>query len=148
MNKTDIKVKFCGVFPYPSYQPTKQGDAGLDLRSQEDLVLKVGEARTVKTGLSMAIPLGVAGFVCSRSGLAARNQVTVLGAPGIVDSGYRGEICATLINQGKEDFVIKAGDRIAQLLLVSHIMNRANFVSVEELDKTERGDTGFGSSGV
>ena len=141
-----IPVKFVGEVRYPSYKPTKAGDAGLDLRTQIDFDLHAGECNTIPTGLAMAIPVGVVGMVCSRSGLAAKNQVEVLGAPGIVDSGYRGEIRVTLKNHGKKDIHFRKGDRIAQILFVSHVMDSAELVSVAELDETERGADGFGST--
>ena len=141
-----IPVKFIGEVVYPSYTPAKEGDAGLDLRTQIDFTLEAGECKNIPTGLSMAIPMGVVGMVCSRSGLAAKYQIEVLGAPGIVDSGYRGEIRVTLKNHGTEAVPFVKGDRIAQILFVSHVMNNAELIDVGELDKTERGSGGFGST--
>lgn len=143
-----LPIKFVGSYRYPSYAPTKAGDAGLDLRTQEDFTLKSGECRNVPTGLCMAIPIGMVGMVCSRSGLAAKYQIEVLGAPGIVDSGYRGEVRVTLKNHGTEDVSFKAGDRIAQILFVVHSMPSIVFEEVDELDDTERGTGGFGSTNL
>ena len=143
-----VSVKSVGVYKYPSYETAKPGDAGLDLRTQIDFTLKAGESRNIPTGLCMAIPLGLVGMVCSRSGLAAKHQIEVLGAPGIVDSGYRGEIRVTLKNHGTEDVSFKTGDRIAQLLFVNHSMPAISFQEVEELDETERGAGGFGSTSL
>lgn len=142
----EIPVKFVGRYPYPSYKPAKAGDAGLDLRTQKEFVLYPGECMNIPTGLCMSIPSGVVGMVCSRSGLAAKYQVEVLGAPGIVDSGYRGEIRVTLKNHGTQAVTFAEGDRIAQILFVAHHMEDAVLKEVEELDETERGTGGFGST--
>jgi dUTP pyrophosphatase len=122
------------------------GDAGADLISTEELTLTPGQTKLVKTGTSVAIPESMVGMVCSRSGLAAKNAIFVLNAPGIIDSGYRGEIGVVLHNAGEEWFAIKPGDRIAQLVFVRHVV--VDFNQVESLDETERGDGGFGSTGV
>lgn len=143
---TDICIKHVGEVEYPFYGPTKPGDAGLDLRTQIDFSLKAGECKTIPTGLCMAIPEGLVGMVCSRSGLAAKYQIEVLGAPGIVDSGYRGEVRVTLKNHGSEEVHFNPGDRIAQILFVRQLMSEIRFHSVNELDSTERGSNGFGST--
>lgn len=122
------------------------GDAGADLISTEELTLTPGQTKLVKTGTLVAIPESMVGMVCSRSGLAAKNAIFVLNAPGIIDSGYRGEIGVVLHNAGEEWFAIKPGDRIAQLVFVRHVV--VGFNQVESLDETERGDGGFGSTGV
>lgn len=121
------------------------GSAGADLCSSTDIKLYPGETKLVKTGINISIPLGYAGFVCSRSGLALKNNVFVLNAPGIVDSDYTGDVGVILHNAGDNIFNIKVGDRVAQLLIVKceHFM----FNEVAELQKTERGDGGFGSTG-
>ena len=148
--ETDIRipVRFIGTFPYPSFTPAKPGDAGFDLRAQEDFLLRAGECKTIPTGLCMAIPEGIVGMVCSRSGLAARAQIEVLGAPGIVDSGYRGEIKVTLKNHGTDDVSFCGGDRIAQILFVCHVMTNTTLKVVDMLDETERGTGGFGSTNL
>ena len=121
------------------------GSAGADLCSSVDTKLYPGETKLVKTGINISIPLGYAGFVCSRSGLALKNNIFVLNAPGIVDSDYTGDVGVILHNAGDNIFNISVGDRVAQLLIVKceHFV----FNEVVELEKTERGDGGFGSTG-
>jgi dUTP pyrophosphatase len=121
------------------------GDAGADLRSSESLKIAPGERRLVHTGVSIALPAGYVGLVHPRSGLALKHGITVLNAPGTVDSGYRGEIMVTLINTSAEEFSIEVGDRIAQLLIQEVV--RAQFIRVETLPDSHRGQAGFGSSG-
>jgi len=96
--------------------------------------------------MSLAIPEGAAGFVLPRSGLALRMGVTVINAPGLIDSGYRGEVKVALVNHGDEPFVVDVGDRIAQLVIMR--VERPDFVAVDELGSTSRGQGGFGSTGV
>ena len=125
----------------------RAGDAGADLRSNEDISIPPGERRTVGTGVAIAIPAGYVGLVHPRSGLAAKHGVTVLNAPGTVDAAYRGEIKVTLLNTDlRETFEIKQGDRIAQLILQE--VERAKFIRVEKLPDSHRGEGGFGSTGV
>jgi len=121
------------------------GDAGLDLAACEQLELGPGERALVPTGLAVAIPEGYAGFVQPRSGLAARDGITVVNSPGLIDSGYRGEIQVVLLNTDQErTFIAEAGDRIAQLVVlpVPALLVR----EVDELPPSERGVRGFGSS--
>jgi dUTP pyrophosphatase len=121
------------------------GDAGLDLAACERHELGPGERATVGTGLAVAIPEGYAGFVQPRSGLAARHGLTVVNSPGLVDSGYRGEIRVVLLNtDAREPFVVEPGMRIAQLVVLP--VPELDPVEVEELPETERGVRGFGSS--
>lgn len=122
------------------------GDAGLDLAAAEELVLAPGERGAVGTGLAVAIPVGWVGLVHPRSGLALRSGLTVVNAPGTIDSGYRGELKVLLINLGTDDVEISRGDRIAQLVLQR--VGEAQVVEADELDPTRRGAGGFGSSGV
>ena len=123
------------------------GDAGLDLRSSEDVVLKPFERKLVPCGIAMAIPKGFAGFVMPRSGLAAKHGISIVNSPGLIDSNYRGEIKAILINlDAHDDFVIKRGDRIAQIVILE--TPSVALEEVDELESTSRGDGGFGSSGV
>ena len=136
------KIDAVGNIP----QYAKPGDAGADLIASQDAVIPPGAQVLVKTGTSIAIPDSLVGMVCSRSGLAAKHGVFVLNSPGIIDSGFRGEIGVVLYNGGTESFEVKAGDRIAQLVLVRHVV--AEFNEVQELDDTERGTDGFGSTGV
>ena len=107
--------------------------------------MKVGECALIPTGVRIAIPEGFEVQVRPRSGLAAKNGVTVLNTPGTIDSDYRGEIKVILINLGKDDFVIKNGERIAQLVVAP--VTQGIFVKVDALDETERGEKGFGSTG-
>ncbi len=131
----------------PGFEPiyAKPGDAGADLRSSEQLLLPARSRALVKTGVRIALPEGYVGLVHPRSGLAAKHGITVLNTPGTVDAGYRGEIMVTLYNSSDEDFEVLVGDRIAQLVIQQ--VERANFVAVAELPGSERGETGFGSSG-
>lgn len=130
--------------PMPRYQ--HQGDAGLDLPSRVDLVIEPGERAMVPTGIAVAIPQGYAGFVLPRSGLASRNGIALVNSPGLVDSGYRGEMAVVMINTDKrEAFHIKRGDRIAQLVIQK--VEDVTIIKVDELDDTSRGGGGFGSTG-
>lgn len=123
------------------------GDAGLDLASCERVELGPGERATVATGLAVAIPDGYAGFVQPRSGLAARHGITLVNTPGLVDSGYRGELKVILLNtDANEAFVVEPGMRIAQLVVMQ--VPGVDPVEVDELPASERGVRGFGSSAV
>jgi len=122
------------------------GDAGYDLRSTIDISIEAGQRALIPTGVSIALPAGFVALVHPRSGLAAKYGVTVLNAPGTVDAGYRGEIAVTLINHGQETFEVKRGDRIAQIIFQK--FETVNFVSVTELPGSQRGNAGFGSTGV
>jgi len=132
--------------PLPRY--AKDGDAGCDLLSAVDVTLEAGGGRAlVPTGLAIAIPEGYAGFVQPRSGLAAKHGVTCLNTPGLIDSGYRGELKVLLVNTDPSTaFTITRGERIAQLVLQA--VEQANFVEVDELPPSDRGAGGFGSTGV
>lgn len=135
------KLRDDAVVPSRAYD----GDAGLDLTSCEHVVLEPGERATVGTGLAVAVPDGYAGFVQPRSGLASRHGITIVNAPGLVDSGYRGEVRVVLLNtDAHEPFVVEPGMRIAQLVVVP--VASAEPVDVEELPESERGVRGFGSS--
>jgi len=121
------------------------GDAGLDLAACERAELGPGERLVVGTGLAVAIPAGYAGFVQPRSGLAARHGISVVNAPGLIDSGYRGEVRVVLLNTDRlETFVIEPGMRIAQLVVLP--VPAFELVEVDELPESERGVRGFGSS--
>jgi dUTP pyrophosphatase len=123
------------------------GDAGLDLASCERVELGPGERATVATGLAVAIPDGYAGFVQPRSGLASRHGITIVNTPGLVDSGYRGELKVILLNtDANEAFVVEPGMRIAQLVVMQ--VPEIDPVEVDELPESERGVRGFGSSAV
>jgi dUTP pyrophosphatase len=121
------------------------GDAGLDLSSCERVELAPGERALVPTGLAVAIPEGYAGFVQPRSGLAAKHGISIVNTPGLVDSGYRGELLVNLVNTDKREvFVVEAGMRIAQLVILP--IPELDLVEVDELPESERGVRGFGSS--
>ena len=149
MSETEIGVEIAAVrldreLPLPVY--AKPGDAGLDLRASEFASLEPGERRLVPTGLAVAIPEGHAGFVVPRSGLALQKGVTVLNAPGLIDSGYRGELKVLLINHGAETVTIARGERIAQLVIQP--VASVTLVEVERLADSARGVGGFGSTGA
>jgi dUTP pyrophosphatase len=131
----------------PGFEPVyaKPGDAGADLRSTQAVTIPAGERLLVPTGVSIALPAGYVGLVHPRSGLAAKHGITVLNTPGTIDAGYRGEIMVILYNSSDADFDVAVGDRIAQLLIQT--VETAKFVAVEKLPESERGETGFGSSG-
>jgi dUTP pyrophosphatase len=123
------------------------GDAGFDLAACERVELAPGERATVGTGLAVAIPEGYAGFVQPRSGLAARHGITIVNTPGLVDSGYRGELKVILLNtDANEPFVIEPGMRIAQLVVLP--IPEVVPVEMDELPSSERGERGFGSSAL
>ena len=130
----------------PSYETILS--AGMDLRANisESLILKPLERVIIKTGLFIALPAGLEAQVRPRSGLAAKRGITVLNSPGTVDADYRGEIGIILVNLSNEDFLIKDGERIAQLIIAKH--EQITWKEVSILDKTERGEDGFGSTGV
>ena len=134
--------------PLPAYETVHA--AGMDLRAAipegEPLTLRPGDRHAVPTGLAMAIPPGYEGQVRPRSGLAFRNGVTCLNAPGTVDADYRGEVKVILINLGPDDFTVRRGDRIAQLLIAPVV--QASWRETEALDETARGEGGFGSTGA
>jgi dUTP pyrophosphatase len=121
------------------------GDAGLDLASCERVDLAPGERALVPTGLAVAIPEGYAGFVQPRSGLASRHGISIVNTPGLIDSGYRGELRVTLLNTDREEpFTVEPGMRIAQLVILP--IPEVELVEVDELPESERGARGFGSS--
>lgn len=122
----------------------KEGDAAFDLRSREEAVIEPGQVLTVATGIATAIPDGHVGLIWDRSGLAARHGIHTLG--GVIDCGYRGEIGVVMRNSGAEPFKIEKGMRIAQMIVQPFVQTR--FEEVEELEASERGGSGFGSSGL
>jgi dUTP pyrophosphatase len=126
-------------------QRAHEGDAGADIFSVEEVTIPAGERRDVGTGLVLAIPLGYAGFVQPRSGLAFKHGIMVVNSPGLIDAGYRGEVRVSLYNSGAAAFAVKVGDRIAQLVVQR--VEEPTFISAAELQETARGDGGFGSSG-
>lgn len=131
--------------PLPAY--AREGDAGLDLSANADLVVAAGARALVPTGLAVAIPPGHAGLVLPRSGLASRSGLTLANAPGLIDSGYRGEVTIAVVNLDREAPVeIRRGDRIAQLVVIPFV--HVEPVEVPELPESVRGSGGFGSSGL
>lgn len=121
------------------------GDAGMDLYADEDIMLGSETWNVVSTGVAMSIPEGYVGLIHPRSGLAAKHGITVLNAPGTIDAGYRGEIKVILLNGTDKDFVVRRGDRIAQLVVQEFV--HGDIVEVSSLDDTERSTNGFGSTG-
>ncbi len=124
----------------------KPGDVAFDLYSVEDVLLKPGERYAVKTGIALEIPTGYEAQIRPRSGLAIRNGLTTLNTPGTIDSGYRGEVRVILINHGQEAFEVTVGMRVAQMAI--RRVPSVEFLEVEELNDSERGVDGFGSTGV
>ena len=130
--------------PVPAY--AHPGDAGADLYAAAEVTLEPGERALVPTGVALALPHGYAGLVHPRSGLAARHGITIVNAPGTVDAGYRGEILVNLVNlDPRAAFTVRRGDRIAQLVVQAVAL--VDFVEVDSLEDTSRGDTGHGASG-
>ncbi len=130
----------------PNYETI--ASAGMDLRANitESITLKPLGRAIIKTGLFIALPIGYEAQVRPRSGLAAKNGITVLNAPGTIDADYRGEIGVILVNLSNDDFIIQNGERIAQMIIAKH--ERADWIEVQELTETSRGEGGFGSTGV
>ena len=146
MNKIDVKCVALDGAIIPEYKTV--GAAGADVYAylNESVTLKVGKSCVIPTGVFYEIPEGFEIQVRPRSGLAAKNGITVLNTPGTIDSDYRGELQIILINLGDNDFVINNGDRIAQIIVAPVI--QGNFIQVQNLSTTERGSKGFGSTGV
>jgi dUTP pyrophosphatase len=131
--------------PLPAYQ--REGDAGLDLHAARDVTIPPGERTVIGTGIAVAIPDGYVGLGTPRSGLAARSGLSIVNAPGVIDSGYRGEIKVILINTDPRDAIeIRRGERIAQLVIVPVVS--ASLVERNELPPSDRGTGGHGSTGV
>lgn len=141
-----IKVINRGHQPLPAYA-TEQS-AGMDLRANIDspITLRPLERRLIPTGLHIALPVGYEAQVRPRSGLALKKGITVLNSPGTIDADYRGEIMVLLINLSNDDFVVNDGERIAQMVIAAH--EQGQFETVTELDTTERGEGGYGHTGV
>lgn len=140
------KLSHYGDMELPKYETP--GSAGMDLRAAIDhpVTIDPGERKMIPTGISIAVPQGYVGQVCSRSGLGHKHGVVVIHAPGIIDSDYRGELMINLINLDKRvPFVVNRGDRVAQLLIIPII--HPQWLEVDELTTTERGHNGFGSTG-
>ena len=138
------RLETAGDLPLPAYET--DGSAGMDVSAADALTIAPGKRGLVGTGFAFAIPMGFEVQVRPRSGLALKHGITVLNTPGTIDSDYRGEIKVIIANLGEEDFVINRGDRIAQIIVAP--VQRGTLVEVSELDSTERGSGGFGSTGV
>lgn len=145
MKSMQIKILNKSSNPIPSYET--KFSAGVDLRANitEDVLLKPFKRCLVKTGIFLEIPEGYEAQVRPRSGLALKKGISLVNSPGTIDADYRGEIGVILINMSQEDFTVSHGDRIAQLVFAK--CEQADWVEVEELNKTERGEGGFGSTG-
>ena len=141
-----VKVVNAGNQPLPAYATSQS--AGMDLRAdiQEAITLSPMDRQLVPTGLRIALPAGFEAQVRPRSGLALKHGVTVLNSPGTIDADYRGELKVLLVNLSREDFVINPGERIAQLVIARHEV--VQWETVEKLDETERGEGGYGHTGV
>ena len=141
-----VKVVNKGHQPLPAYATPQS--AGMDLRANIDeaITLHPMERRLIPTGLHIALPAGFEAQIRPRSGLALKHGLTVLNTPGTVDADYRGEVMVLLINLGDKDFVINDGERIAQMIIARH--ETADFIAVDVLDETERGEGGYGHTGV
>ncbi len=143
-----LRVRIINRSNHPLPEYATEQSAGVDLRANIDapIVLSPLQRVLVPTGLHIALPVGYEAQVRPRSGLALKKGITVLNAPGTIDADYRGEIGVILINLSNEDFVIEDGERIAQLVIAKH--EKAEFLPVEVLDETERGEGGYGHTGV
>ena len=141
-----IQVINKGHQPLPKYATPQS--AGMDLRAnlEEPIILRPLERRLIPTGLHIALPAGYEAQVRPRSGLALKKGITVLNSPGTIDADYRGEVGVLLINLSQEDFVVNDGERIAQMVITRH--EQGEFEAVEVLDETERGEGGYGHTGV
>ena len=142
----EVKVVNKGHQPLPQYATAQS--AGMDLRANLDapVTLKPLERRLIPTGLHIALPVGYEAQVRPRSGLALKKGITVLNTPGTIDADYRGEIGVVLINLSQDEFVVEDGERIAQMVIARH--EQGDFEEVEVLDETERGEGGYGHTGV
>lgn len=141
-----IKIINKSEHPLPKYATEQSAGADLTANISESVILRPLERRLIPTGIHIGLPVGYEAQVRPRSGLALKHGVTVLNAPGTIDADYTGEIGVVLINLGDKDFVINDGDRIAQLVIARH--ESAEWVQVDILDETERGDGGYGHTGV
>lgn len=141
-----IKVINKGHQPLPAYATTQS--AGMDLRAniQKPITLRPMERKLIPTGLHIALPEGYEAQVRPRSGLALKHGLTVLNSPGTIDSDYRGEVMVLIINLSDTDFIVNDGERIAQMVIAKH--EQGEWIKVEELDETERGEGGYGHTGV
>lgn len=139
----ELEIGFQGTEPTYAHE----GDAGGDLRvAQVGFTLAPGESKFVHLGFACAIPEGYVGFLFPRSGLGMKFDVGQTNSVGVIDSSYRGEVCAKLINHGKEPYTVSMNDRVAQIVICPFV--KPKWVHVDSFDETDRGENGFGSSGV
>jgi dUTP pyrophosphatase len=145
-NQLKVKVINKSKHELPAYSTPQS--AGMDLRANidESLTLHPMERKLISTGIYMALPIGYEAQIRPRSGLALKHGITVLNTPGTVDADYRGEVMVLLVNLSQEDFIVNDGERIAQMVIAKH--EQADFVEVTELAETDRGDGGYGHTGV
>jgi len=146
-----IEIQICVTpdgtgLPLPAYMTDDAAGCDLFAAVQDDVVLEHGDRALVPAGFSIALPIGVEAQIRPRSGLALRHGVTCLNSPGTIDADYRGPVGVILINHGREPFVVRRGDRIAQMVIAR--VERASFYAVDELDATARATGGFGSTGA
>lgn len=141
----EVKIKLSEGASVPEYATS--GSAAVDLRANvsESITIKAGERALIPTGLSMSIPEGMVGIIAARSGLACKKGIALSNGIGVIDSDYRGEIGVSLHNTSSADFTVECGERIAQMMFIP--FEKAIFTVCEELDSTERGEGGFGSTG-
>lgn len=146
IDKVKILMEYSGNFSAPEYKT--EGAAGMDLSANigETYVLKPGERHLFPTGIKIALPIGIEAQVRSRSGLALKHGIVVLNSPGTIDADYRGDVGVILVNISNEDFIINPGERIAQMVI--NKVEQAEFVLVDSLDETERGEGGYGHTGI
>lgn len=147
MEKINVKFKrLAALARLPEYQTSGAAAVDLSSASEDDIVIPKGEIRSVPTGLAVEIPEGVVAVVSARSGLAFRNGISLANGIGVIDSDYRGEIRVGLLNAGGSDFTVHSGDRIAQMMFLPVLA--AEIEAADELSETERGEGGFGSTGI
>jgi dUTP pyrophosphatase len=141
----EIKILNKSKHSLPTY--STEASAGMDVRAniENDIVLRPMERVLVKTGLYLEIPIGYEAQIRPRSGLAINKGITVLNSPGTIDADYRGEVCIILVNLSSDDFIVKDGERICQMIIAKH--EKAEWISVDNLMETERGKGGFGHTG-
>ena len=148
MEKIELKIKKADDYDLslPVYET--EGASGMDIRAwiEDDIILGPGDIKLVPTGISISVPLGYEAQIRPRSGLALKHGIGLVNSPGTIDSDYRGEIGIIMANFGKEPFIIRRGDRIAQMVIAK--IYHARILEVDDLDSTARGDGGFGHSGI
>jgi len=152
LDSISVKIKICNPalidqgIPLPGY--ASEGASGMDIRAclESPVILDPGQIKLIPTGLALSIPMGYEVQIRPRSGLALKNGIGMVNGPGTIDSDYRGEIGIILVNWGDAPFVVRMGDRIAQMVLAK--VYRADFQTVADLDETQRGEGGFGHSGI